>query len=347
MIHNYDAYNREQPGPGPCTTYPIHNRVTTRRTVITGFLIFFCLLLVAGASAAETKTAYLGDMVTLSGYSPGSDIVYLFMTGPNLPSNGVALNNINHRADMGGFATADVDTDGHWVYKWYTNQLGGKIDTGTYTVWVTDRPVDRSHLIGSDYRSIPILLQQPGISAGTSTATGALLVRSIPEGAVLVLDGEKRGITPVTILDLPVGSHVIQLTSPGFQDMTTQAIVTEGKIIEVNAPLNSVNGTLYVNTTPSGAEIFIDYKPAGVSPVLLTDLIPGNHTLTTRKEGYNATYQEVRVIGGHMVVAQAFLGEKTQSPGTSQPSASRAAGIDLATMVISLIACMLIICRTR
>jgi len=320
------------------------NDLLNSRTAATaGFMLLVCLILVTGVSAAGTKTAYLGDMVTLSGSSPGSDTVYLFMTGPNLPQNGVALDNINRKADQGGFTTTDVDPDGRWVYKWYTNQIGGKIDAGTYTVWVTDRPVDRSHLSGSDYVSIPVLLQQPGISATSSTATGGLLVRTTPDGAVIFLNGENKGVTPVTIPGLPVGSHVISVSSPGYQNLTTQAVVMEGALTEVSIPLLSEKGSLYVNTTPSGAEISIDGQPSGLSPVLVPDLVPGNHTLEARKAGYNATRQQVQVIGGHRMVAQVSLGESTPVPGT-YPPATRAAGVVPATLFTSIVA-VLYLCR--
>jgi hypothetical protein len=322
-----------------------HEHIRTNLVTIAGFLVLLCLILVTGASAAGTKTAYLGDMVMLSGSSPGSDIVYLFMTGPNLPSNGVALNNINRRTDMGGFTTADVDPDGRWTYKWYTNQLGGKIDAGTYTVWVTDRQVDRSHLSGSDYVSIPVLLQQPGITAAASTATGGLLVRTVPEGAVLFVNAEYRGITPATIPDLPVGNHVISVSSPGYQNLTTQVVVKEGALTEVSIPLPDEKGSIYVNTTPAGAEILTDGNLSGLSPVLFSGLVPGNHTLEARTAGYNTTLQEVQVIGGHMVVAQLSLGEGTPIQGT-YPPATRAAGIVPATMVISIIGAVYL-CRRR
>jgi hypothetical protein len=308
----------------------------SRPVMIAGLVVLLCLFLVTGVPAAETKTAYLGDMVTLSGSSPGSDVVYLFMTGPNLPANGVALNNINRRADMGGFTTTDVDPDGHWVYKWYTNQLGGKIDAGTYTVWVTDRPVDRSHLSGSNYVTIPVLLQQPGITAGSSTATGELQVRTSPDGAILFLDGENKGTTPVTVQGLPVGSHVLLVSSPGFQNLTTQVVVKEGAITEVSIPLASENGSVYVTTTPAGAEIFIDGVPAGISPILIPDVVPGNHTLKSVMAGYTAGNQEVRVIGGHMIVAQLLFEKEQPIPGSSPPP-TRAEGMVPVTMVLAVI----------
>lgn len=336
MRSPYQSVDREQQGRGPCATYRKHGHPDTGIVSIAGMALLFCLLFVAGASAAGTKTAYLGDMVTLSGYSPGSDQVYLFMTGPNLPTNGVSLNNINRRADTGGLTTADVDPDGRWVYKWYTDQLGGKIDTGTYTIWVTDRPVDRSHLAGSDYQSISVTLQPPGFIPGSMTATGDLLVRSIPDGAVLFLDRENRGVTPVSISGLPVGDHVLRLSSPGYQDQVTQVLVQEGAVTEASIPLREVNGSIYVNTTPAGAEISIDGTGAGISPVLLSGLSPGNHTLVARKAGYTITSQEVRVVGGHMVVAQLYTPEEeTRPPGT--PPATRAAGMAPVIIVLSLV----------
>jgi hypothetical protein len=323
-----------------------HDHRRTRIVTIAGLLVLFSLILITGASAAGTKTAYLGEMVTLSGSSPGSDIVYLFMTGPNLPSNGVALNNINRRTDMGGFTTADVDPDGKWTYKWYTNQIGGKIDAGTYTVWVTDRPVDRSHLSGSDYVSIPVLLQQPGITAGASTATGGLMVRTVPDGAVLFVNGEYKGVTPVTIPDLPVGNHVISVSSPGYQNLTTQVVVKEGALTEVSIPLPDEKGSIYVNTTPSGAEILADGNYSGLSPILVSGLVAGNHTVEAKKAGYNTTRQEVQVISGHMVVAQVSLGEGIPVQGT-YPPVTRAPGIVPATMVISMIGALYLIRHMR
>jgi hypothetical protein len=335
-----------EPGIGASTMYREENQIISGKIRIAGIFFIFCFLFVTGTCAAGTKTAYLGDMVMLSGSSPGSDTVYLFMTGPNLPVNGVALNNINRRADMGGFTTTDVDPDGHWEYKWYTNQLGGKIDTGTYTIWVTDRPVDRSHLSESDYKSISVTLQQPGISAVSSTATGSLEVRTVPEKAVLYLNGDNKGVTPVTITDVPVGDQVLLLSYPGYQNLTTRVVVQEGAITEVSISLSAATGSLSVNTTPPGAEIFFDGTRRGLSPVVLSGLAPGNHTLETRKAGYNASIQEIQIIGGNIVVKQLSLGEEIPSHGpTSSPTS--AAGILPETIVLSLFAFLMIGCRPK
>ena len=113
---------------------------------LAGIILIGCLLLAGGSVSAAGIQVYMGDIVTLQGYSTGSPTVYLFLTGPNLPVNGVALDNINARADEGHFTEVDVDSNDHWIYRWGTNSVGGSLDAGTYTVWVVDSPTDRSHV---------------------------------------------------------------------------------------------------------------------------------------------------------------------------------------------------------
>ena len=76
--------------------------------------------------------------------------MYLFLTGPNLPVNGVALNDITARADKGYFTEVSVDSNDHWEYPWGTNAIDERLDAGTYTVWVVNRPLDRSQLAKAD-----------------------------------------------------------------------------------------------------------------------------------------------------------------------------------------------------
>ncbi len=117
------------------------------RTTTCGVVVLIAVLaLFSGAGAAGQMQVSMGNVVKLSGYSYSGDTVYLFLTGPNLPTNGVALDNINRLAENGGGTRVNADADGHWVYQWNTGSAGGRLDAGTYTVWVADGPADRSHL---------------------------------------------------------------------------------------------------------------------------------------------------------------------------------------------------------
>jgi hypothetical protein len=48
----------------------------------------------------------------------------------------------------------------------------------------------------------------------------------------------------------------------------------------------ALTGSLFVNTTPAGAQLTLDGIPAGISPATLPDIIQGSHLLNVSKEGF-------------------------------------------------------------
>jgi hypothetical protein len=110
--------------------------------------------------------------------------VYLFLTGPNLPVNGVALNNITARADKGHFTEVSVDSDDHGEYQWGTKAIGGRLDAGTYTVWVVNRPLDRSQLAKADYSTISIRLGIPVLKVNSPVIPATLVLNTFSDVSV-------------------------------------------------------------------------------------------------------------------------------------------------------------------
>ena len=139
----------------------------------TGPLAAIALLLALVVTAAGAAiTAYLGSVVTLAGTSTGSDTVYLFVTGPNLPADGGRLESPDtpvRSGDAGTFTTAAVGAGDRWTYRWRTGDSG--LDPGTYTVYVVDAPVDRSDLSGHAHTTIRVTLGIPPDTPTTEAAT--------------------------------------------------------------------------------------------------------------------------------------------------------------------------------
>ena len=148
--------------------------------ILTILLAVVCTVLLTSASAAPGIQASFGDIIPLSGYSYGSQTVYLFLTGPNLPANGVALDDISNRAEDGGFTRVSLDSNDHWSYKWGTGSIGGRLDDGTYTIWVVNGPNDRSHLSQADYSTISVTLGKPSISIDTPVQPGTMVFVQFP-----------------------------------------------------------------------------------------------------------------------------------------------------------------------
>jgi hypothetical protein len=290
------------------------------RNLYAGILLLFML---AGAAAASGSTqSYLGNTVKLSGYCYTSSTVYLFLTGPNLPANGVALDNINRRADQGGFTEVSVDDHDHWEYDWGTSSLGGGLDAGIYTIYVVDSPNDRSNLDEAGYSTISVSLGNPSISVVTATPgiPGSFDLRSVPDNASVVINGNYKGSTPLNVSGLDPGTYTITFSRFNYEKFTTPATIEAGAVTEVNATLQPKTGALVINTTPAGAHILLDGNNGGTAPFTSTNLTAGNHTINATLEGYVPVEVQAYVIANQTVTSTIELKKNaTIFPGFSAP----------------------------
>jgi hypothetical protein len=309
---------------------------------LAGIVLIGCLLLASGAAALVGIQAYMGEIIPLQGYSYGSSTVYLFLTGPNLPVNGVALDNINARADEGHFTLVDVDSNDHWVYKWGTNSIGGRLDDGTYTIWVVNGPNDRSHLSRADYSTITVSLGSPGITISTPMMPGTMVLSSFPNETSVVVNNEYKGKTPLTLEGLEPGTYNVTFSRFGYHKFSTPVKVESGSISEVTASLEQETGGLAINTSPTGARVMVDGADAGISPFIITNLPVGNHTLNVSYAGYTSQEQSVNVIANQIRSVNLVLGP------VSSFSEMRAAGLVPATLLAGMTVVLLVaIYRSR
>jgi hypothetical protein len=131
----------------------------------------------------------IGSTVPLAGAAPGKSYVYLFLTGPNLPAQGVRLDNPSVPAvtgESGTFVRRAVDSSGMWSYSWKTS---GRLDTGTYTVFAVDQPVNRYSLSDTSYATYPVTLGRASVTAGVSTNPSVTL--PVPDTATATIVPDK------------------------------------------------------------------------------------------------------------------------------------------------------------
>lgn len=124
--------------------------------------------------AAGDQSYYLGEEVQLSGTNSETDNVYMFITGPNLPSAGGNLNDprtpvIN--GDANSFTSTDVLEDNTWSFKWQTANLN--IDAGTYTVYAVATPNNKDNLQNAQYATVSVIIRKPFVSATASQSVVA------------------------------------------------------------------------------------------------------------------------------------------------------------------------------
>jgi len=138
--------------------------------------------------AAGDQSYFLGQEVRLSGTNSETDTVFLFITGPNLPSNGGLLTDprtpVNPFAVPPTFTTATVNDDNTWEFRWQTANLN--IDAGTYTITAASTPSDRSQLAGTQFGIVSVILRKPFVTGQVSQSTVAqgdsVYIRGVAEG---------------------------------------------------------------------------------------------------------------------------------------------------------------------
>ena len=113
---------------------------------------------------------------------------------------------------------------------------------------------------------------------------GSLAVTTTPPQAEVFLDDNRLGFSPLCQDNIAAGEHVLKISKPGYLDYTESITLKNGEAKEVNFRLVKKTGTLIVKSTPEGAEVAIDGVPRGQTPLILSDVERGIHTVTISKK---------------------------------------------------------------
>lgn len=132
--------------------------------------------------------------------------------------------------------------------------------------------------------------------APAAVVTGTLSISSSPTGAVVLVDGESRGVTPLSVALKP-GPHNVELRGGG-DPRTIPVTITAGTqvthYIEMPALPSVQLGQIQIRTEPAGAHVSVDGVPRGRSPLLVDGIAPGEH-LVTLESSFGTVKQTVTV----------------------------------------------------
>ncbi len=115
-----------------------------------------------------------------------------------------------------------------------------QLSPGSYTVRVTlanyqpytvNAVVTAGGVFDINANLVPVT---PGPTPNTN---GQITVRSSPSGANIYLDNAYRGITPLTLVEIPQGSHTIRLKLNGYQDWQSSVNVAAQSSTDVSGTL--------------------------------------------------------------------------------------------------------------
>ena len=173
----------------------------------------------------------------------------------------------------------------------------------------------------------PVADAPPPVPARSAqTGNGRLVVRSTPARAGVTINGRWRGRTPLTIDDLAYGSYVVRVVQPGYRVARDEFVLSardrsheftarlerEGRAAPstpaprpgtprgiATAPAAPVfTGSLYVDSRPRGATVFLDNRSVGQTPLSLSDVSIGTHVVRIEMAGKKPWTTTARVVAG-------------------------------------------------
>ena len=145
----------------------------------------------------------------------------------------------------------------------------------------------------------------PPASPPPAPRAGSLSVTAPLPGASVILDGRRLGEAPRRVEGLAPGAHAVRVEKPGYRSFEMQVQVLPAREARVEARLDAESPRLRVESDVAGAQVFLDRKPVGVTPVEL-EVTAGPHRLNVSAEGYEMYAEDLDMAPGRREVEVRF-----------------------------------------
>ncbi|MGC9331664.1 MAG: PEGA domain-containing protein [Bacteroidales bacterium] len=164
---------------------------------------------------------------------------------------------------------ADILIDGE---KKASGSWNGRLLSGIYTV-----KAEKDKYYSEDKQVEITAGQDENLSFDLKGKTGSVDVVTTPMEATVYLDGEKQGLSPLTIKDKLIGSYKIRLEKEGYGTVSKSIDIKEDETLSVNESLPA-GKEITIASTLSGASLSIDGENKGTTPYSGT-LSFGSHSI--------------------------------------------------------------------
>lgn len=166
---------------------------------------------------------------------------------------------------------------------------------------------------------LSIVFVLSGCSAIGVNKPAALQVTSTPEASVF-LDGKHLGKTPFFSDQLKAGEHELKITE-GSASFSSKINLQSSTLTVVNRQLaknflsqsgeiltlDSNQNGLFIIAYPQNAEITVDGKLQGESPILIENIEEGEHKVSASKQGYITSEFTVKTTKKYQLLAEITL----------------------------------------
>jgi hypothetical protein len=176
-----------------------------------------------------------------------------------------------------------------------SNPVGATIYAGDKTLGSTPLSLSLSegvHRLRAEqdgYEDAIRSVTMPGITTLAFTLqplpSFTLNITAEPIQANVFIDGVYKGCAPLSIENLPRGTHTVLCSLPGYQETRESILVVSDTTLAFQLSKERANRSVEIDTSPSGARISINGEFRGISP-LVVSLLDGSYTISSTMRGY-------------------------------------------------------------
>jgi TonB family protein len=163
----------------------------------------------------------------------------------------------------------------------------------------------------------------PPVATAAVATSGTLRVVSEPVGARVLVDGRSRGRCPLELAELAFGSYEVRVEQPGYEPERRRVTLSaEAASAELRLALKQraavTTGAADFVSTPAGAAVSVDGKPAGQTPLRGFKLQPGRRQVELVLDGHETWSSTLEVTAGETGRVEVRLRPRP-APPTPEP----------------------------
>jgi hypothetical protein len=152
--------------------------------------------------------------------------------------------------------------------------------------------------------------------------TGRIVVQSVPSRAGVLINGQWKGRTPLTLSAVKFGKYVVRVSQPGYMaaeqsfslgandpdrtvsvrlERATPPPAAKPRPTPPTPPSSGSStflGSIFVDSRPQGATIYIDGKARGTTPARVPEVAIGSHVIRLELADHRAWTTSTRVTAG-------------------------------------------------
>ncbi len=229
-----------------------------------------------------------------------------------------------------GWATVSLNSKPGKAKVWFNGELYGatplkaELDAGTHHMELV-HPDFAAHI--ADFVVLPNQALDLGIIE-LDREPSYLIVKSQPSGAVVYIDEQQRGTTPLTVAALPNVDYRIRLSKPGYRDLSRSARLATGESKTITTGLKPILASVHLEVIPNTATVWLNGKVFGRGDQTLS-LTTTNHTIEVKDSGYQPHVLNITPQAGQPIHKKITLALRKSLPANLASSITNSQGQQL------------------